>query len=866
MLRNFLRPAVRLGGVLVRHMAHTTGRCLRLAPLMVVALGCLPITSHAVDQVQSIEVLLSNAPGAPTPDQVVNYFGTSPRKAGGPPLQGLTVENPQKTYYLMQPRASGDFLAYLQANPNSARAQLERYVIVVYLPTANLANALSALRADPNVASAFTAEHATFSSVQLSGFTIEPNTPAPLTSGAQYGRDDLNVDAAWQLAGGYALVGDIDSGLYMNHPALQQFSTSGQYVGGNFIPVASTNVGGIGEDIRYPTAPIPAIPQDGNVDEELPYPEVLKPNTLCNPQNGFAQPPPAYAGHGTHVSGLIAANSDNSLGLKGTCKHCGIAQWKITFPYCVPPIQSIPNDNAIPVAITSLAQTGAQVINMSFGTPHSTAADFCTSSPTAAYCLALKEATYRGVAMVASSGNDRRFLNFPASDSRVISAGGFDGNLALWDESPNSTTYCPLSPFTTDDGVYLATPECGSNYTTVAGAAKQELMAASKAVLSTTYPNLNWNPALQCGDQFPGPGFGNGQGLCTGTSMSAPQISGVVGLLRSINPLVLPSKPVIGFGEVPGIRTVLAQTTVQAQANQAWTSTFGYGRPDAAAAARTLLGKVAGRVVKNRVTPLFRMYSAGATDYADTASPQVAVALNIYSVASYAPQGAAIPGYPSFPPNEPGASALPAPKAAAYVLTTEYTPWPNYPPLLPLYMVDRSRYWPLGCIKDAPGCNVLHRDFTLMTKTADIEQAHTDGYNLRTIQGYIYQQCSPEPQCIPPAAQKFYRECNTAIDDCATFLESERATFEANGYTTAYPASSSKVLGYAYSSQDSDGDGLVDGFEYVIGTNPNLADSNGDGTPDGVEFPMAGVPVSDPCLGVGAFNCPADRIFKNGFQ
>ena len=529
-------------------------------------------------------------------------------------------------------------------------------------------------------------------------------------------------------------------------------------------------------------------------------------------------------------------------------------------------ILSLINGNAIPVAITNLAQTGAQVINMSFGNPLSTTGDYCTNSPTDPYCLALKEATYRGVALVASSGNDRRFLNFPASDSRAISAGGFDGNIALWHESPNTTTRCPLSSFTTDDGVYLATPECGSNYTTVAGGPRQELMAASKSVLSTTYPNLNWNPALQCGDQFPGPGFGGGQGLCTGTSMSAPQISGVVGLLRSINPLVLPGKPAPLFGDVPGIRAVLAQTTAQAQVNQAWSASFGYGRPDTAAAARKMLGKVAGRVVKNRVTPLFRLYSIGATDYADTTSPQVAIALNIYSAASYAPQGAAMPGYPSFPPNEPGTSALPAPKAAAYVLTTEYTPWPNYPPLLPLYMVDRSRYWPLGCLKDAPGCNMLHRDFTLMTTTADIEQAHADGYNLRTIQGYIYQQCSPEPQCIPPAAQKFYRQCNVSIDDCATFLESERATFEANGYTTAYPSGSSKLLGYAYSSLDSDGDGLVDGFEYVIGTNPFLADANGDGTPDGVEFPMAGVPVSDPCFGVGAFNCPADRIFKNGFQ
>lgn len=258
----------------MRHIVHTTQCYRRLAPLLVAGLGCLPITSHAVNPIQSVEVLLSNAPGAPTPDQVVNYFRAGAKKAGNPPLQGLTVESPQQTYYLMQPRASGDFLAWLQANPNSVRAQLERYVIVVYLPTANLANALSALRADPNVVAASQATHSTFSSVQLAGFTIEPNTtPVPLTSGTQYGRDDLNVDAAWQLAGGYALVGDVDSGLYMNHPALRQFSATGQYLGGNFVPASSTNVSGIGVDNYYPAATThPAIPQDGNVDEAAPYP------------------------------------------------------------------------------------------------------------------------------------------------------------------------------------------------------------------------------------------------------------------------------------------------------------------------------------------------------------------------------------------------------------------------------------------------------------------------------------------------------------------------------------------------------------------------------------------------------------------
>ena len=77
------------------------------------------------------------------------------------------------------------------------------------------------------------------------------------------------------------------------------------------------------------------------------------------------------------------------------------------------------------------------------------------------------------------------------------------------------------------------------------------------------------------------------------------------------------------------------------------------------------------------------------------------------------------------------------------------------------------------------------------------------------------------------------------------------------------------MLGYAYPATDTDGDGLPDGFEYVVGTSPTLANSDNDPSPDADEFPMVGVPVSDPCGGNGSSGakfCLADSIFKNGFN
>jgi subtilisin family serine protease len=281
---------------------------------------------------------------------------------------------------------------------------------------------------------------------------------------------------------------------------------------------------------------------------------------------------------------------------------------------------------------------------MSFGGPatvYGIAPNYCQLHPSYAMCLAITHARNRDVAMVASSGNGRTALDFPASDPRVIAAGGFQQNLAVWDLWPN----CPAG---------FGLSQCGSACTTNVNGAKQELVGSAQSALSTTYPGYNWSPGLACGDGFPGPGFGNGMGWCTGTSMSAPQIAGILGVLRSVNPLV----PAGDDPTVAGsLRRVLAETTFQAAANQPWEPFQGYGRPDAAAAAKRMLGKVAGSVVRNRATPLFRLYSSGAKDYVDVTSPQMAVGRMINSTHAWQPVASLppVPNYASFrtiPPTE----------------------------------------------------------------------------------------------------------------------------------------------------------------------------------------------------------------------
>ncbi|MBI1769109.1 MAG: S8 family peptidase [Bacteroidetes bacterium] len=96
--------------------------------------------------------------------------------------------------------------------------------------------------------------------------------------------------------------------------------------------------------------------------------------------------------HGTHVAGIIGANRNNSIGIKGVADHV-----KIMVVRCVPN-SGDERDKDVANSIIYAVDNGAQIINMSFGkkfSPEKEAVD-----------KAVKYAEQKGVLLVHAAGND----------------------------------------------------------------------------------------------------------------------------------------------------------------------------------------------------------------------------------------------------------------------------------------------------------------------------------------------------------------------------------------------------------------------------------------------------------------------------
>lgn len=121
-------------------------------------------------------------------------------------------------------------------------------------------------------------------------------------------------------------------------------------------------------------------------------------------------------GHGTHVAGIIAAETNNAEGIAGICRNCQILPIKV--------LDSGGSGTAEGVAagIQYAADQGARIINMSLGISPD-----CGCSKTIAQ--AINYAFEKGTLIISAAGNDgKKKLSYPSSSSRSMSIGASDRN------------------------------------------------------------------------------------------------------------------------------------------------------------------------------------------------------------------------------------------------------------------------------------------------------------------------------------------------------------------------------------------------------------------------------------------------------
>ncbi len=326
----------------------------------------------------------------------------------------------------------------------------------------------------------------------------------------QWHYPQIDLPQAWEVTTGNSdvIVAVIDTGVLSNHPDLQ-----GQLVPGyDFI-----------ED--------PGNAADGDGIDDDPY-------DVGDDANGNS------SFHGTHVSGTIAAASNNSNGVAGVAWGVRVMPLRALGRFggtdydieqAVRFAAQLPNDSG-----TIPAQKAA-VINLSLGGPTN------STVPPEAFRLA-REA---GVIIVAASGNEASSgLNYPASLNGVVSVSA----------TTIRNTLAPYSNF--GNTIDIAAP--GGNLSDVNGD------GFADGVLSTVGSDANG--PIQLGYAF-----------YQGTSMASPHIAGVVALMKSVNSNLSPDEfdQLLESGELTDDLGTLGRD------NQ-----FGYGLVDAykaVTAARNLL-------------------------------------------------------------------------------------------------------------------------------------------------------------------------------------------------------------------------------------------------------------------------------------
>ncbi|HWH32740.1 MAG TPA: S8 family serine peptidase, partial [Egibacteraceae bacterium] len=196
-------------------------------------------------------------------------------------------------------------------------------------------------------------------------------------------------------------------------------------------------------------------------------------------------------GHGTQVAGIIGAAGDNGMGVAGVAWEVGIIDLAVS-ALATPGSCDGASDSAILAALhyaTYHPSGPVDVVNLSVGGRQA----FCPE----AYERAIDEARREGVVVIAAAGNSGpETAQVPASCPGVIAVGAVDVDGRV-------PSYSATNPW-----VDLVAPGGGDS---------------TSHMLLTTSRRGDWTRVR-------------------GTSFAAPYVSGVVALMRAVNPLLSPDE------------------------------------------------------------------------------------------------------------------------------------------------------------------------------------------------------------------------------------------------------------------------------------------------------------------------------------
>ena len=250
---------------------------------------------------------------------------------------------------------------------------------------------------------------------RLNQFCAEtpPNDP---NYAEQWNLNVLNMRQAWDIEQGkpQVTVAVVDSGIASRHP--------------EFRSQIWENVGEI---------PRNGIDDDGNgyIDDKNGW-DFSDAPTLPGSGDWTVRDndPEDETGHGTHVSGIIAARVNNGLGVAGIAPNCRLMPLRAGFKYGGGAY--LQNDD-LAAAIVYAADNGARVINMSWG---DTVRAFIIED-------AVAYAHHRGCVLVGAAGNSAAAGSYyPAALKPVISVAGLGQEKQLYDGSNFGATINIAAP------------------------------------------------------------------------------------------------------------------------------------------------------------------------------------------------------------------------------------------------------------------------------------------------------------------------------------------------------------------------------------------------------------------------------------